>query len=61
MSEVAFRSKGEVEEDGCDDAAGNEEGFETVGTDVGDVGDGLARFHGWVLGLGYDRPADEHS
>ena len=61
MSEVAFGEEGEVEEDGCDDAAGDEEGFQAECANVGDVGDVLTFLHGGILGLVQDEPADEHS
>ena len=60
VAEVAFGGEGEVEEDGCDDAAGDEERFEAGGAYVGDVGDGLVGFHGGVFGAGEDYPAEEH-
>ena len=34
MAEPALGGEGEVEEDGCEDAAGDEEGFEEGGADV---------------------------
>ena len=37
VAEPAFGEEGEVEEDGCEDAAYDEEGFEVRGADVGDV------------------------
>ncbi|KAI4142404.1 MAG: hypothetical protein LQ340_007353, partial [Diploschistes diacapsis] len=39
VPQPAVRSKGGVEEDGCDAGAGDEEGFQLGGADVGDVGD----------------------
>ena len=60
VAEVALGEEGKVEEDGCDDVAGYEEGFQAVGAYVGDVGDGLAGFHRWVVRLRDYEPADEH-
>lgn len=62
MAEVALREKGQVEGDGGDGAAGDEEGFEFSGADVADVGDGLAGGHGWVEGaVGVDDPVQEEA
>lgn len=49
VSQPALGGKGEVEEDGGDAAAGDEEGLEGVGADVADVGNLLARGHGDVV------------
>ena len=49
MPEVALGGKTQVEEDGCDYAAGNEEGFEAVGAYVRNVGYILARIHRRVV------------
>lgn len=62
MAEVAVREEGDVEEEGGEDAAGDEEGLEGAGADVGDVGYRLAVCLGGVdvvvcvddpLGVGY--------
>ena len=60
VAQPALRDEGGVEEDGRDDAAGDEEGFEAEGADVGDVGDGLASVHGWVVWVADDGPVDDH-
>ena len=60
MAQVAFGEEGEGEEEGCDGAAGDEEGFQVEGAHVGDVGDGLGGLHGGVLRGGGRVPLDEH-
>ena len=45
VPEPTLGEEGKVEEDGCDAAAGDEEGFEALGADVGDVGDSLIGVH----------------
>lgn len=62
VAEPAVGKEGEVEEDGGEDAAGDEEGLEVVGADVADVGDGLGRRHGGVdCAVGVDDPVEEHA
>jgi hypothetical protein len=62
VTQPALGDKREVEEDGGDDAAGDEERLEMRGTDVADVGDGLVFTHGRVvLGIGVDNPREEHA
>lgn len=48
VSQPALREEGEVEEHGRQDAADDEERLETVGADVGDVGDVGVLVHGRV-------------
>lgn len=62
VAEPAVGEEGEVEEDGGEDAAGDEEGLEVVGADVADVGDALGRRHGGVdCAVGVDDPVEEHA
>lgn len=60
VAEPALRGEGEVEEDGRDDGAGDEERLEPVGAHVGDVGDALVGFHGGVARAALREPDDEH-
>ena len=60
MPEPALRHEGEVEEDRSDDAAGYEEGFETLSANVGYVGYALIRGHGGVVGVAFKFPDYEH-
>jgi hypothetical protein len=53
MSKPSFRHEREVEEDGRDDAAGDEEGFEALSSDVGDVCYRLVGAHGGVSGVSF--------
>lgn len=49
MAQPAVGAERDVEEDGGDDAAGDEERLEPAGADVADVGDALPRCHGGVV------------
>lgn len=59
MSKPALSHEAEVEEDGGDDGAGDEERFQPVGARVGYVGYRLACLHGWVDGVATGFPVDE--
>ena len=59
MPQPALREEGEVEEDGGDDAAGDEERFEAVGARVGDVGYRLARIHRGEVRMAFHFPPAE--
>lgn len=60
MSEPTLSHECQVERDGRDDAAGDEERFQSVGSHVRDVGYRLSGFHGWVDGVADDFPPYEH-
>ena len=60
VPEVALRHEGQVEEEGRDDAAGDKQRFKPERAHVRDVGDRLARLHGWVVRLRRHEPPDEH-
>lgn len=49
VSQPALRDKGQVQEDGDDAGAGDEERLELLGADVADVRDVLAGVHGRVV------------
>ena len=58
MAEPPFNGEGEEERYACDGTACDEERFENVRADVGDVGD--APLHGGVLGPPARKPCYEH-
>lgn len=60
MAEPAFGGEAEIEEDGGDDAASDEERLQTVCADVTDVGDVLQGGHGRVLRATLRQPDDEY-
>ncbi len=60
MPQPALGREGEIEEEGCDHGASDEEGFEALGADVGNECNGLVGRHGGVVGVALDFPYDEH-
>ena len=60
VPQPTLRCKGEVEEDGGDAAAGDEEGLQALGANVGDVGDALAGAHGGVMVMALELPNNQH-
>lgn len=60
MAQPSLRYEGQVQENGCDTRAGYKEGLEAEGTNVGNVGDGLAGIHRWVVWVADDFPPDQH-
>ena len=60
VPQIALRREGEIEEDGRDDAAGDEERFEALGADVGDVGYVLAAVEGCVVRVAFGEPGYQH-
>ena len=60
MAEPALRGKGEVQEDCSYTAAGDEEWFQTLGANVGDVSYALVGAHGGVVRVSFNLPDDEH-
>ena len=62
MAEPAVGAEGEVQEDGGYGTAGDEEGFQGGGANVGDVGYGLPRVHGGVVASVFvGAPVDEQA
>lgn len=60
VSKPAFGHEAQVKGNRCDDAAGDEQRLEPVGSDVGNVGNVLALFHAGVLRRAADFPMNEH-
>ena len=60
VSAVALSGEGEIEEDGGDGAAGDEEGLEALRADVGYIGYVLGGGHAGVVWGAFDFPGDEH-
>lgn len=59
VSQPPIGRKGEIQEDGRDDAPGDEERFQFSGTDVRDVGNVLGVSHGRIVyPLGVDDPVN---
>ena len=56
VAEPALGGKGQVQEDGGHDTAGDEEGFQALGADVGDVGYVLVGGEGGVMGGAFGEP-----
>jgi hypothetical protein len=57
VSQPSLRQESSVEENGSEDASGDEEGPQTVSTDVGDVCDvGVARLRGISTAVLVDSP-----
>lgn len=62
VAQPAVGQEGDVEEDGGEDAARDEERLELLGADVADVGDRLAGLHGGVAGaVLVDAPPDQEA
>lgn len=62
MTQPALGEEGQVEGDGGEDAARDEEGLELLGANVADIGEGLARPDRRVaLPVGVDDPVEEHA
>ena len=60
MPQPALGREAEIKEDGRDDGAGDEQGFQPEGTNVGDVGYSLTLVHGWEVRRALDQPDYEH-
>ena len=60
MAQPTFRGKAEVEKDGGDDTACDEERLETRRADVANVGDVLLRLHRGIFWAALGQPDDEH-
>lgn len=60
MPEPSFGREGEVKKNSGNAAAGNEERFEALGTNVGYIGYLLLWLHGDVVRGTLDFPGDEH-
>ena len=61
MSQETFGQEGEIEEDGGDTGAGDEERLEGLGAHVGYICDILRRIHGWIVWFSGNVPMDEEA
>ena len=60
MPQPSFASEAQIEKDGREDAAGNEERFQALGSNVGYIRYALAGRHGGVVRGAFGFPGDYH-